>query len=122
MSWNKVLENPSLRQGSRTGPGLFVKTDDKWKDFVYGADVPKRVLQREFDYLDDADSQDGFFKYQNTWHHTSQFMRVAGGGAAGSGAPSLAGWDGYLNDSMSTGVVIKLSRDGEQYKVGTFAS
>lgn len=117
MSWRKLLSNPTRKVG-----GVLVSSDNRWKDFVYGVDVPKRVLQSEFDYLDDAENETGFFKYKNTWYHTSQFIRTAGGGAAGGGAPELqaAGWDGIASDSYSTGVVIKLSDDGEQYKVGFY--
>lgn len=30
------------------------------------------------------------------------------------------GWDGYASDSYFSGVLIKLSRDGEEYMVGTY--
>ena len=93
---------------------LSVRTDRKWKLFVYRQEVPKRVLASQFDYQDE-DVVDGFFKYHGVWYHLDQFMRIP------NGAP-LAGWDGYLNDSMTTGVVIKLSPDQEQYQVGAFAS
>lgn len=120
MSWQRLFENPTRKVG-----GVLIRTDDKWKDFVYGYDVPKRVLAAQFDHLDDAAEQDGFFKYNNTWYHTSDFIRTAGGGAAGSGSPELqaAGWDGVASDSMSTGVVIKISSDrwgDPQYKVGSY--
>jgi hypothetical protein len=92
---------------------IIVKTDRKWKQFVYGGDVPKRVLAAQFDYLDDAESQDGFFKYKNTWHHTSEFMRVPNEG-------QLAGWDGIMNWSYSNGALIKLSSDGEEYQIGYY--
>jgi hypothetical protein len=94
---------------------LSVRTDRKWKNFVIRYDVPKRVLASQFDYQDEDDAGDGFFKYHGVWYHLDQFMRMP------NDSP-LAGWDGYLNDSMSTGVVIKLSPDGEQYQAGTFAS
>lgn len=31
-----------------------------------------------------------------------------------------SGWDGYHGDSYFSGIVIKLSPDGEQYQVGKY--
>jgi hypothetical protein len=36
--------------------------------------------------------------------------------------PELKDWDGYQSDSYFSGVVIKISPDGEQYKIGTYFS
>lgn len=111
-SRHPARQNPA---GWRTVPGqdprFAIKTDGKWKNFKYRYEVPKSVLKRQFDYQDPDDATDGFFKYKNTWYHFDQFMRSP-----------IKGWDGYLNDSMSTGVLIKVSRDGEQYQVAVFAS
>lgn len=86
-----------------------ITTDGKWKDLKHGTDVPKKVLRDWFDYLDDAEDQSGYFRYQGTWYHLSQFMR---------GAPP--GWDGALSESATTGVLIQISPDGEQYRVASF--
>lgn len=88
---------------------VHVRTDKKWKPFVYGQDVPKKVL-KDFDHLDDESSHDGFFRYLGRWYHTSDFMV----------APSDLPWDGYHSDSFFSGVVMKISKDGESYQVGTF--
>lgn len=113
----KLAENPTRRVG-----GVLVRTDDKWRDFVYGYDVPEKVRREDFDWVDDAEGSDHFFKYHDTWYHLSQFTRTAGGGAAGAGIPTLeaAGWQGIHEESISTGVVIKVSDNGEQYKVGSY--
>ena len=47
------------------------------------------------------------------WYHTSDFMRIPHGS-------DFKGWDGYASDSYFSGVLIKLSRDGEEYMVGTY--
>ena len=98
--------------GKRVGD-LILYTDNKWKDFVYGIDVPKRVL-KDFDHVEDAESSYGFFKYKKEWYHTSQFVRLP------SGSELNKDWDGVDNWSWSNGLLIKLSRDGEQYKVAYF--
>jgi hypothetical protein len=35
---------------------------------------------------------------------------------------TFKGWDGYSSDSAFSGVLIKISKDGEEYKIGTFNS
>jgi hypothetical protein len=95
---------------------VTVRTDRKWKQFKYRDEVPKKVLADQFDYQDE-DVIDGYFKYRGYWYHTDMFMRL------GHGAPSaFSGWDGYHSDSAFSGVLIKLSPDGEEYQVGTYMS
>ncbi len=94
-----------------------VKTDKKWKDFVYRHDVPEKILKNEFDWLDE-EQEDGFLKFLGTWYHTSMFMRM---NDSDPKSP-LKGWDGYHGDSYFSGVVIKLSSDGEKYKIGRYYS
>lgn len=118
--WQSLLrvENPlaaNPRSGSHPIGGLIVRSDQRWKDFTYGADVPEKVRKDDFDWVDDAESSDGFFKHHGTWYHLSLFMRVETGGDL-----AKAGWQGYHGESFSTGVVIKVSNDGEQYMVGTY--
>lgn len=94
-------------------PRVHIRSNYNWRNFVYRADVPQQVLD-EFDYQDE-DVFDGYFRYQGYWYHLDQFMEAPEGMFPGD-------WNGYLNDSMSTGVVIRVSDDGEQYQVGTFVS
>jgi hypothetical protein len=94
---------------------LTIKTDHKWRDLVYRADVPAKVLADQFDYQDAEKVLDGFFCYRRNWYHLDQFMAVEGNG-------DLKGWDGYAGDSYFSGVLIQLSRDGEQVKTGTYFS
>lgn len=94
---------------------VTVKTDHKWRDLVYRHDVPAEVLASEFDYQDAEDVLDGFFCYRGCWYHLDGFMRIENN-------PDLTGWDAYASDSYFSGVVIKLSKDCEQIKIGTYFS
>jgi hypothetical protein len=85
---------------------MHIRTDNEWKHFVYRYDVPKSVLAREFDWTDD----DGFFKYQNTWYHLSQFEVLP------PGPLRDAGWDGAHSTSMTTAILIKVSKDAEEHR------
>jgi len=127
MSWSRIFQGNPLTANPtkeiRSGDSIIhIRTDGKWKDFVYGYDVPERVRKNQFDWLDDAEGSDHFFKYQGYWYHLSEFTRTAGGGAAGQGSPDLvaAGWEGIKNESYTTGVLIRVSTDGERYMVASY--
>ncbi len=92
---------------------MKIKTDNKWHNFKTRDEVPAKVLASQFDYHDD-DISDGYFKFKNTWYHTDQFMRIEHGADS-----ELQKWDGYARDSYFSGVLLKLSKDGDQYKVAT---
>lgn len=92
---------------------MQVTTDNKWKPFVYRSDVPKRVLERDFDYQNADEAFDGFFKYRGVWYHLDMFMRT-------EGVDDFKNWNGYHSNSAFSGVLLKVSRDGESYKVATY--
>lgn len=99
---------------------LKIITNNHWRDFAYRSDVPEKVLRSQFDWTDkdheeDGSYSDGFICYRSTWYHLADFGRVA----HGDGSP-FNGWNGYHGDSFFSGVVIKLSDDGEQYQIGTY--
>jgi len=97
---------------------VTVKTDDKWRYLSDRVDVPADILAKQFDYLDgNTAGLDGFFRYRNYWYHIGDFTAFTG-----DVEPSLRGWHGYSGDSYFSGVLIKLSKDGEQIKVGTYFS
>ena len=78
--------------------------------------MPANVLASQFDYQDADECLDGFFEYQGHWYHLDQFMTVP------ALSDDLKGWDGYHSDSAFSGVLIKLSRDGEQVMIATYFS
>lgn len=93
---------------------MKITTDHKWRYFKYAYEVPGRVIEQHFDYQDKDDVTDGFFRYRGCWYHLDQFMHLE------KHNPLAHFWDGYLNDTYFSGVVIKISEDGESYQVGTF--
>lgn len=98
---------------------MKIKTDNKWKNFKSRYEVPAKILKSEFDHHGDDISDlvkdnANYFKFNNSWYHTDMFMRLEGKD------PQTKNWDGYHGDSYFSGVLIKLSRDGEQYKVASY--
>lgn len=97
---------------------MNIQTDKKWKKFKYRNEVPRRVLKSQFEHLDEDDASDGFFKYRNYWYHLSDFQVLPKGDDFGKPGE----WDGYLSDTFFSGVLLKMARDGEEYKAGRFWS
>ena len=95
---------------------LEISTDNKWKNLLYGNEVPKKILDSEFYYMDDPEASD-FIKYRGNYYNASDFMRISPDMPA-----AMKKWDGYLSDSFFSGILIKLSDDGDQYKIGTYMS
>lgn len=87
----------------------IIKTNHQWRNFEYRHNVPSKVLREQFDWLEDPD---GYFRYRGYWYHLSEFEYTE----------IIPGFSGIKMDSFYSGVVIKLSRDCEQYKVGTLLS
>lgn len=97
---------------------VTIKTNHQWRHLVYSYDVPLKVLLDQFDYLNqDNGGSDGFFHYRGYWYHIGDFMSFTG-----DVEPPLKGWHGYSGDSYFSGVMIKLSKDGEQVMCGTYFS
>lgn len=88
---------------------MDIITDHKWKSFKYRDEVPNTALE-EFDYLDE-DVMNGFLHYRGIWFHISDFMLVGDD-------EKLKDWDGIMHLSAFDGVVIKISKDMERYKIG----
>lgn len=93
---------------------MKVITDNKWKHFKYGYEMPKSVL-KDYDYLDESESYDHFFRYRGVWYHLSDFIRIDG-----NESDSLKDWHGSYMSSAFSSVIIKISSDSESYCIGRF--
>ena len=99
---------------------MKIVTNNRERYFVYGHEVPAKVMAEQFDHLDDVSKCiDGFFKYRNYWYHISDFIRVEDRHGDGDDG-FFSAWDGYASDSFFSGIVIKFFDDCESYKVGTY--
>jgi hypothetical protein len=94
-------------------PTMKIITDNRWRDFTYRYDVPEAVLADQFDYLSDYD--DYYFQYRGWWYHVSDFPRTDT-----TGDLFAAGWQGAASDTVWSGVLLAISDDGDQFKVGRY--
>lgn len=96
----------------------MIATNHHARHYLHRSEVPQRVLDQDFDWLDEEDSHDGFIFYRRRWYHLSEFMR----------APDDLDWHGVHSDSAffferariyRSAVAIRVSDDGETYKIAT---
>lgn len=93
---------------------LRIITDHKWKPFRDIFEVPKKVLNEDFDWLDEEDTT-GFIKYKNRWFHISEFEWL-------DSQDQFPGWHGIKGDTYFSGTLIKVPDDGESYMIGRYYS
>ena len=101
---------------------LELTTNNHERQFVTGHEVPMGVLRSQFDYMTaDEQSFGSFLKYKGYWYSIGDFMRLPAviSEIWDNGSP-LREWHGYAADSYFSGVVIKISDDGETYRIGTY--
>ena len=92
---------------------MEIITNNQPRFLKYRYEVPNKILETDFDWCDE---DNGFFQYKGEWYHISEFMRINAHDA------SLRAWDGYANDTYFSGVLIRLSDDGESVICGRFYS
>lgn len=89
---------------------MSITTNNHIRPFLYREQIPEAILKDQFD---GCDEYDGFMKYRGQFYHLSEFLRVPD-------APEFKAWHGYYTDSFFSGVVLRLSEDGEYYSIGTY--
>ena len=82
-----------------------IKTNKVARLLKYRYEVPQKVLDNQFDWLDE-DETSGFICYKKEWFHLSEFMRLDNFSDF-----SKAGYDGYCGDSYFSGTLIKIIDD-----------
>ena len=96
---------------------LTITTNHNHRCFMYGREVPEAILADQFDHLDENEQHDGFIYYRKCWYHVSDFMRIENHSNA-----EFSTWDGYASDSFFSGVLIRLTNDGDSYQIATYIS
>lgn len=92
---------------------MEIITNNHWRQFKYGYEVPTDIIEWN-DHLNEDLASYGWINYRGHWYHASDFLQLGG--------DDLDGWDGYSSDSVFSGVLIRLSDDGESYQIATYIS
>ena len=82
-------------------------TNNHWRNFLYGYELTDKEIA-EYDHLDTDEKTDGFIRYRGIVYHVSDFLRSIDDKV----------WQGYFGQTVFSAVVIQISDDGEQYKIG----
>lgn len=93
---------------------LEIRTNHHWRQFLYRNEVPQAILDSDLNWCDD---EDNFIKYNNWYYSLSEFMRVDENNPFHS-----LDWHGHKGDSYFSGVLIRVSDDGEEYQIATYLS
>ena len=100
-----------------------ITTNNHWREFIGFWEINNPNIQDglecDYNYLDDIESE-YFICYRDRWYHLSDFMSLHNKIHCPNPPDLMNGWDGYLNDSFFSGVLIKVSECGEGYQIATF--
>jgi hypothetical protein len=92
---------------------IQIITNGHARDLLPLEDLPP-AARGDFDYIAGEDAYDcRFVAYRGNFYDVYDMMRTP------PGSP-LAAWDGYLNDTYFSGVVVRFVEDGERVQVGRF--
>ena len=99
-------------------------TNHHWRPFQYLYEFPEddqKTIKSDYDYMEDETLESSyFFVYRNRFYSLDDFMSLHNKVHCPNPPDFMKGWDGYLNDSFFSGILIKLSEDGEFYQIATF--
>ena len=95
---------------------ITIKTDHKWKEFLSWHDLTEKQ-KADFDWLEDEEAQASacFVKRRGRVYCLDEIMTIDRHSPL-----HVDGWHGIAHDGFFSGIVVKLSRDGEQYKIGYY--
>ena len=100
-------------------PGYVITTDGKWKDALHYDDLPARLFKRphgQFDWMTERQRDEATFVVRRgRYSNLSDFVRTPPDSAL-----ARAGWTGYEADGFSSGALIRVSRDGDQYMIASY--
>jgi hypothetical protein len=91
---------------------MKITTNNHIRLFVSRNEVPKSILDW-YDHLSAEDSFDFWFCYKNHWYHISEFLSLHNKVHCPNPPEEFLGYDGYKAHGISSGVLIKLTVDGD---------
>lgn len=95
---------------------VTIKTNYHWHNFLQGYELPENQRE-EFHWLNGSQfDEQTFIKYKGQYYALNEFMTIEHAGDV------FKGWHGYLSDSYFSGVLLRVSDDGEQYQIATYYS
>tara|TARA_R100001163_G_C4923888_1_gene102894 strand:- start:25 stop:333 length:309 start_codon:yes stop_codon:yes gene_type:complete len=93
-------------------------TNNHERYFKYGCEVPQPTLDW-YNWLDEDSKHDGWICYRGHWSHISDYLAIHNPIHNPNPPEWLKKWDGAKAESLSVSTLIKVSDDGETYRIAT---
>lgn len=95
---------------------MEIRTNHQFRSLIYGYQLTDKE-KAEFEYIpvEDIDNH-GFFRYKRRVYDLWEAVRCS------DESLKNKGWQGYVADGFFSGIVIRLSKDGERVKIGQYFS
>ena len=102
---------------------MTIKSSKRWKILKYGYELPKK-WRKEKDWLtpEEFDNMQ-FVKAPGKrvwWYALDEFTALKDTGLLPAGQKEH--WHGYLGETVWSGVLLELHKDGDHYRVGYYYS
>jgi len=93
---------------------MKIYTNHHWRKLLYFYELTDKE-KRELDWIEDDTAS--VFRYRGNVYALDEFMRIDK-----TASKEFQDWHGYSSDSYFSGVLVKLSEDGEEYQVAIYIS
>jgi hypothetical protein len=91
-----------------------IKTNHHYRHLIYWHELTEAEQAEHHDAYDEV-QESTFFRYRGWVYDVNGFLRVRQ-------EHSLYGWDGYMNESFFSAVLVKYNEDLDAVKVGRSAA
>ena len=99
-------------------------TNYHWREFIYlceMSEADQMIVRNQFDWIDESEIESTLFmNYHDRWYALDDFMSLHNKIHSPNPPDFMDGWDGYLNDTYFSGVLIKVSEECDFYQIATF--
>lgn len=99
---------------------MKIKTNNIPRHLVYGYELTKKE-SAEFDYLSPEElNEREFVRYKGQVYDMGEFMRIDKTMAPHTQRDGGENWHGYSSDSFFSGVLVRVSNDGESVVMASY--
>ena len=90
---------------------MKITTDNKWRPLLDRSEVSLKFLENELDW---CKAETGYIWYKGWWYHISEFILNT------KLDIELKDWDGYMSETVFSGVLVKVDRECESVIMGSY--
>jgi hypothetical protein len=91
----------------------IIKTNHQPRPVIFFSEIPEAIRVNEFNYYTEKDYVGCFFKYKGCYYDVLQFVRL-------NKNSSFTGWDGIMNQSFFSGLLLKWCNNPDYVVIGRY--